>query len=129
MIESLASIVCLLLALTLGVCDAPVADPSNSQGAIEATGLPVLDVGDVDNFNSCNATPRRPLSAQDVCKLEILVKHCTPAADCLVSCISSPDGRQVGGGCEHVCFRGPHDWSERPQSIDKCDSLPSDHHG
>jgi hypothetical protein len=65
------------------------------------------DVGDVSHFLDCTAPPRRPLHEAEQCQLALLRQDCTPFADCLVSCISAPDGHRIGGGCAHVCGRVP----------------------
>lgn len=88
---------------------------------------PPPDVGDIVRFHSCEAKARRKLSARDQCQIEKLAARCTAADDCLVSCISSPQGYQVGGGCSHVCFFGPHPGEGKPQGWSECDALPSDH--
>ena len=87
---------------------------------------PPSDFGDIGNFHACAAKPRRVLSEQDKCYVELLSKDCTRAADCLVTCTMSPDAENVGGGCYHVCF-GPATgikWSERPTTdFSHCDKL------
>jgi len=84
---------------------------------------PPPDVGDIGQFHSCKAKPRRPLSAREQCQIAKLTARCSAADDCLVSCISSPQGYQVGGGCSHVCFYGPHPGEPRPPEWSECDSL------
>lgn len=83
----------------------------------------VYDYGDIKNYNKCRALPRRNLSIEDQCMLSELAKNCTRAADCLITCESSPDGFKVGGGCYHVCF-GPeagNKWDDRPEiDFSKC---------
>lgn len=69
---------------------------------------PPPDVGNVIKFMSCKATPRRALSDEEQCRIESLSARCLPADDCMVQCLSSPDGPRVLGGCEHVCFQALH---------------------
>lgn len=80
------------------------------------------EVGYTGRFDSCKAVPRRKLSAMEECQLEKLRNRCTPADDCLVSCISSPRGYMEGGGCSHVCFFGPHQGEPRPPGWKECES-------
>lgn len=65
------------------------------------------DVGQIGRFLNCTAPPRRSLVEAEQCQLALLRQACTPFKDCLVSCISAPDGHRVGGGCAHVCARVP----------------------
>ena len=76
--------------------------------AIDAflTPPPPPQVGDVSNFHHCSANPS-PTSSSEACLVERLKAECTAATDCLLTCMASPDGRRVGGGCEHVCFGYP----------------------
>jgi len=92
-------------------------------GKSESRDLRNLDLGDVEHFNSCRALARRVLSDRERCEVEQLALRCTPADDCLVTCISSPDGHLVGGGCAHVCFSNLHKVEEPPESMYKCDGL------
>ena len=82
---------------------------------------PLWDFGDLDNFGSCKAEPRRVLSSKEKCQIEKLREDCTPAADCLVTCLSSPDGIKIGGKCDHVCFYPRHPWESRPKVMDECE--------
>ncbi len=80
------------------------------------------DVGDISQFHSCKAKPRRNLSAREQCQIAKLTARCTAADDCLVSCITSPQGYQVGGGCSHVCFFGSHPGEPKPPGWTECDA-------
>ena len=105
-------------ALFLSACERP-APPSVASLRVDAP--PPPDVGDVGRFLSCNAKPRRTITDREHCELKALIAECTKTSDCYVSCISSPDGPNVGGGCEHVCGHarpGP-----RPDTS-ACDYLP-----
>ncbi len=75
------------------------------------------DYGEIENYQACQAEPRRELTDLDKCEIEVLSQNCSPAADCLVTCISSPDGYKRGGGCFHICFNPPasHAWKSRPK--------------
>lgn len=88
------------------------------------------DYGPIEEHLNCEAKPRRKLDVGEQCAIELLKKNCTRAADCMVTCISSPDGDQVGGGCFHVCFGATTGipWEDRP-NIDykRCDDLLRKH--
>ena len=86
---------------------------------------PPPDRGDVLHYHACKATPRRELSAREQCVIEAYAKACTPAKDCLVSCIASPHGIEEGGGCSHVCFFGLHPPASNPGIPEACESLPA----
>lgn len=118
-----------LLAFALAGCGASHAPPSNPETVNSATDVSGVDVGDVGAFHSCNAQARRLLSPREERQIEILRLRCTPSADCLVSCIASPNGHQTGGGCAHVCFDALHAWNEYPESIGQCDDLESGNEG
>jgi len=93
--------------------------PSGSSSVNE----PRDDIGDLQHFNSCKAVPRRELSRKEQCLIAALTARCTRSDDCLVSCLSSPDGA-LGAICNDGCFfikrrdPDPPGWSE-------CDTLPS----
>lgn len=97
--------------------------PVASADAAAAPPPPPPDVGDIGRFLACKAEPRRELSARERCQVEALAARCTPADDCLVSCIASPDGHRVGGGCSHVCSFGPHRGEPRPPGWAGCDAI------
>lgn len=79
------------------------------------------DMGEVEVFLSCKARPKRALSEKEECMIQKLSARCLPADDCMVSCIASPDGYKVGGGCEHVCFSALHDRVEPPSGWGDCE--------
>ncbi|ALN90597.1 hypothetical protein [Lysobacter gummosus] len=85
---------------------------------------PPPDTGDIAHFHACKAPPRRTLSERERCQIEKLAARCTPADDCLVSCLASPDADKVGGRCVHTCFSGVHRGEPRPAGFADCDSLP-----
>lgn len=119
---------CLLLGIGLvtGCGVAPDAPSSPELPKLTAAPPPPPrppDVGDIGQFQSCKAKPRRNLSAREQCQIEKLADRCTPADDCLVSCITSPQGHQVGGGCSHVCFFGLHRGEPKPPGWSECDAL------
>jgi hypothetical protein len=87
------------------------------------------DVGDVSHFNSCTAKPRRVVSPREACEMKALAARCTPADDCLVSCIASPEGFSVGGACWHVCFSAMHVRGQDPIDWAQCAVLPLAPHG
>jgi hypothetical protein len=103
--------------------------PGEVRACMEDDELPLtpgrrgFDFGDLDYFQNCTAKPRRDLSARDQCLIRKLSSDCTEAADCLVTCIASPDGHRIGGECDHVCFRGRLPLSTRPPAADACDDL------
>ena len=82
---------------------------------------PPPDVGNIGRYDACRATPRRALSDADRCRIAHYASDCTPAADCMVQCLNSAHGVEVGGGCEHVCGVGPHAWRVMPPAPTHCD--------
>ena len=78
------------------------------------------DVGDVMHFNGCSATPRRALTEFETCQIKAYSERCNPEDDCFVSCISSPDSPEVGGGCAHVCSLPLHKGGEPPPGLKAC---------
>jgi len=94
-----------------------------SQIGSSSVNEPRDDIGDLEHFNSCKAVPRRELSPKEQCLIAALTARCTRSDDCLVSCLSSPDGA-LGAICNDGCFfikrrdPDPPGWSE-------CDTLPS----
>lgn len=81
---------------------------------------PPGDEGAIGVYLACKAQPRRELSYQEVCELRCLRTRCTAADDCLVSCLTSPDGYREGGGCEHVCFFGAFSVESKPDCWGEC---------
>lgn len=88
----------------------------------EAQPPPPPDVGDIAHFHGCAELPRRKLSAYEDCLAGRLKKQCTPAADCVLTCLASPHGHRVGGGCDHVCFGDNVRFQpkDRPTAMDEC---------
>lgn len=108
----------ILLALLSGCDDA---QESVEQSVLHRT--TIRDYGDLETYQNCRAKPRRELTKLEKCEIEVLAEHCTPAADCLITCISSPDGYKRGGGCVHVCLSPPvsHPWESLPKvGFEKC---------
>lgn len=81
---------------------------------------PPPDVGTVTRFKSCSIDLRRTVNESEKCQIEKLSARCLPADDCMVQCLSSPDGVKVGGGCEHVCFSGLHIRPPSPPKWSEC---------
>lgn len=54
----------------------------------------------------CHASRVQPVALNDYeyCFASELSAQCSPANDCLVTCLVSGQGRQEGGGCWHLCF-------------------------
>ncbi|ALN64749.1 putative lipoprotein [Lysobacter antibioticus] len=102
--------------------------PAPSDATASAAADPFVpappDVGDVGRYHACKATPRRALSERERCEIAALATHCSPANDCLVSCLSSPGGVNVGGGCWHVCFSGMHRDEPAPPGFAECERSP-----
>lgn len=114
-------------------CSDQVQQPLTENISVPRTQVP-RDYGDIENYHACQAQPRRELSDLDKCEIEVLSQNCSPAADCLVTCISSPDGYKRGGGCFHVCFNPPasHTWESRPRvDFGRCEQfeLPASKRG
>ena len=119
----------ILYVLVVAGChsDTPSQEASSQSGSKQSSvesRSRIYDYGDLANYQNCQAEPRRNLSKQEECIIKLLSDDCTPQADCLVTCESSPDGWRTGGGCHHICF-GPitgYRWSSRPQvDLADCD--------
>ena len=83
-----------------------------------------LNYGDYESWHQCSVKPQPGvvLSARERCEIEKLSARCNAADDCLVTCMSSPDGRNAGGGCWHICFETLHDlrsWN-KPNDWERC---------
>lgn len=85
---------------------------------------PPPDVGDISRFLNCATEPRRDLSPRERCEIAAFKARCNALDDCYVSCLSSPEGVFTGGGCGHVCTRGPHLGAPYPAGVDACASEP-----
>lgn len=81
---------------------------------------PPPDVGTLTQFKSCSIALKRTINESEKCQIEKLSARCLPADDCMVQCLSSPDGVKVGGGCEHVCFSGLHTRPPSPPKWSEC---------
>lgn len=92
----------------------------------EAQPPPSPDVGDIAHFHDCKKLPQRKLSVFEECLVGRLKNQCTAAADCVLTCLASPDGHSVGGGCDHVCFGNNVRFGlkDRPTAIDECREAP-----
>lgn len=89
---------------------------------------PPPDVGDIGHFHQCGQRPQHELNQYQSCLAARLgAAQCTPAVDCVLACLASPDGRNVGGGCDHVCFgyNVYHEWKDRPAAMDECRQDPA----
>lgn len=104
----------------LVACQEPGHSPASAAVESPDDSPAPVDVGNVDVFNSCEAAARRLLSQQERCEIAALSARCTPADDCLVTCLSSPGAQQVAGGCEHVCFSGQHRQASKPSGWLAC---------
>ena len=78
-------------------------------------------------FNHCKTGPASGvrLTEKEVCQIDKLKGRCTPADDCLVACLASGQGRQVGGGCWHICFQTKFDLSKwaSPTGLSRCETF------
>lgn len=114
----------LVLLLCMTSCVRDAADNDSHVDDVEGKGLvsvpPPPDVGDVKNFHSCMALPRRKLADKEVCQIDRLRRRCLPSDDCLITCLSSPDSQKVGGGCDHVCFSYLHKKFVPPDGYGDC---------
>jgi len=119
-----AAVIVLVLLLALVSCDSSPSGKTTTK-IVNASSVqePRDDIGDLQHFNSCKAVPRRKLSPKERCQIAALSSRCSRSDDCLVSCMSSPDGR-LDATCEDGCFftkrRDPD-----PPGWSKCESLPS----
>lgn len=115
-------VLCLVLLCAAFGCGKTERVPARSIQELSSVAVPPPpDVGDVNNFQACKATPRRTLSQSEACRIEALRKRCLPADDCLVTCMSSPDVERLVGGCEHVCFSYLHAMPPPPEGLAYCD--------
>ena len=116
-------VIAILLFISAAGCAQEEGKENPSVVASEVATVPVSpppDVGDVNVFNSCKAFPRRTLTSKEACQIEHLRKTCSPADDCLVTCLNSPDALRVAGGCNHVCFSYLHKDSPLPKEFPEC---------
>ncbi|BCT93648.1 hypothetical protein LYSHEL_26740 [Lysobacter helvus] len=116
-----ARIALALMLATLAGCGGQGTPPSDAPDAAHVP--PPPDVGDIAHYNGCKSLPTRALSPYETCLVDRLkAAACTPAADCVLTCLASPDGTEVGGGCDHVCFgyNVRHQWKDRPNAMDEC---------
>ncbi len=78
-------------------------------------------------FNHCKTQPASgiQLTEREVCQIGKLKRRCTLADDCLVACLASGQGRQVGGGCWHICFETKFDLSKwtSPTGLSWCETF------
>lgn len=93
---------------------------------VDVQAPPPPDVGDISRFLNCSAEPRRDLSARERCEIAAFKARCNALDDCYVSCLSSPAGVFIGGGCGHVCTFGPHPGAPYPAAVDACASEPGE---
>ena len=116
--------------LALSACATDTVTMVQTQSVVKLD-LPELDVGAVDRFNACSAEARRPLSKLEQCWITKLSVNCSRYNDCLVTCLGSPDGSNISGGCWHVCRVAHHsepvpvqNSGELPPDWDDCEGLP-----
>jgi len=78
-------------------------------------------------YNHCKAKPAAgiQLTEKEACQIDKLKNRCTPADDCLTACLASGQGREVGGGCWHLCFDNKFDLSKwtSPTGISQCETF------
>lgn len=110
-----------LLATLLSLGCAQETAPQVSPSAVHVS--PPPDVGDVTHFRNCSAKPRRALSPRERCEIAAFKARCTARDDCYVSCLSSPAGVLVGGGCAHVCTSELPRGAPDPAAVEACSSV------
>ena len=108
--------------------NASLASPSASDLSAAKVGLPPPSFNPETHLNSqCRASPPVGvlLTPLERCQVEALSARCNVADDCLVTCITSTEAREIGGGCWHICFGTVHslDFWEAPQELEKCEAL------
>jgi len=123
--QRLLTVLSAALLLLLGCAPAPSPPSSITSQAPHPPALPV-DQGDVGHFHDCSAEPRRALSVRERCEISALKARCTALDDCLVTCLSSPDGVFLHHGCGGVCTLWRHRPSPLPKAIEACESVPGD---
>ena len=58
-----------------------------------------------------------------MCQLNALKARCNKIDDCYVYCYGNDVGKDIGGGCVHLCnYALRHEWSS-PESMEKCKDL------
>ena len=118
----------LLLALGLLSACAEERSPSTTQAAGSAIVPPPPDLSflaTLDGTCQVASLPSVQLTAAEACWVEALVAECSPASDCLARCLTSGQGRLIGGGCWHACsFPTQHfaGWRE-PAAAERCRAL------
>jgi hypothetical protein len=124
--DGLALVAVALLVVGMSGCgEAPSPSRATTSTAADPFVPPPPDVGDVTRYQACKARPRRALSQREHCQIATFAAQCNQANDCLVTCLSSPDGDTVGGGCWHVCFSALHRDEPLPPGFDECQRLPA----
>jgi len=75
----------------------------------------------------CLANSITPVTLNDYedCLITELSRQCNPQNDCLISCLVSGQGRQIGGGCWHMCFSDIASFNayHEPSGAARCRSL------
>lgn len=68
--------------------------------------------------------PATKLSPSDYCAVEVLRARGLEGDVCLADCIERGGGKNIGGGCHHVCFAySTLEWPEAPAGPDSCEAL------
>ena len=68
------------------------------------------------------------LTLREQCAIDVLRVREAAGDDCMANCIESGEGRNIGGGCQHLCFSFTEvgsekiEWS-RPAELDSCFSI------
>lgn len=128
--NGLAAAALIASALGAGGCDITPAPPPASASALAEPPPPPPppDLGELRRYQACQAAPRRVLSPRERCEIAALAEHCSPANDCLASCLSSPGIVAPHDGCLHVCFFGLHSGEPRPPGFAECEKVPGPSH-
>ena len=71
------------------------------------------------------AQPKIQLTTYERCALRAFAARCTPDDACMIRCLTSGQGRNIGGGCWHVCYAYTGvPMTPLPPGQEACEALP-----
>ena len=99
----------LLIALVVTVgCGPATRDPGQGgEGSTAAArAAPAADSLALAPKPACAAmaAPKVQLTTYERCALRAFAARCAPDDTCMIRCLASGDGRNIGGGCWHRCY-------------------------
>lgn len=73
-----------------------------------------------DSIGSCDVEPLASATEGQKCVFREIAKRCNAVDECLVRCWNDGRGKEVGGGCHHLCWGSMSlDWAP-PESANAC---------